>query len=174
MKASQLAMFTTPAAPAPVRDDHFSPCRRWRYWLSSIWEPSIRPLVVVGLNPSKADKRKNDPTVERVETRAHALGLGGFVMLNLFAWVSTEPAALLGVEDPVGEENDRWLREYTARGLVLCAWGTWGPTAKRDAAVLELLRDRDLHVLKLTRDGHPNHPLYLPYALRPTLWRSAA
>jgi hypothetical protein len=67
---------------------------------------------VIGLNPSTADHRKLDPTLRRVRNFAQKWGLGGFVMLNLFAYRATEPRDMKRAEDPVGPKNDRYIRGW--------------------------------------------------------------
>ena len=48
---------------------HFSPDRVYRYWLEIRWANG-RAINFLMLNPSTADEKKNDPTVERCERRA--------------------------------------------------------------------------------------------------------
>ena len=72
----------------------FSACNRYRYRLWRIWDESRKPLVMVMLNPSMANADQNDPTVERCQRRALKMGFGGLRVVNIFALVSTDPAAL--------------------------------------------------------------------------------
>ena len=150
---------------------HFSPCRRWRYWLTRTWDPAQAPLVVIGLNPSTADEHVDDHTVRRVVRFAARWGHGGLVMLNAFAWRSTDPKGLvaLGVE-PIGAENDATLVAQCRGRRVLCAWGVHGTLHDRGAQVLSLIQPvaREVVCLGTTKDGHPRHPLYLASALTPT------
>ncbi len=152
-----------------------SACRRYRYALWRTWHPAWVPLVVIGLNPSTADEETNDPTIERCERRARQLGLGGLVMLNLFAWRSTDPSLLpkdrSAIQEPNTNANDEALLEHTRTGLVVCAWGNGGEMQGRGWAVRLFLRreGRELYALKVTASGHPSHPLYLPYTLKPEL-----
>ena len=75
--------------------------------------------------------------------------------------------------------SDRSLRRPTGSAtradLVVCAWGVHGRLHDRAAAVRDLLAGAGVrpHVLRLTRDGAPAHPLYLPAALTPIGWPSA-
>ncbi len=43
---------------------------------------------------------------------------------------------------------------------------------RAQAVVMSIVADcgKSLFVLKLTKGGHPHHPLYLPNATRPSLW----
>ena len=52
----------------------YSDCERYRYALTRVWELQGRRLSFVMLNPSTATEVQNDPTVERCERRARALG----------------------------------------------------------------------------------------------------
>ena len=52
----------------------YSPCERYRYTLTRTWDGSGRKVAFVMLNPSTATEVQNDPTVERCERRARALG----------------------------------------------------------------------------------------------------
>ena len=150
----------------------FSNDRRYRYSLTRSWDAGPR-LNFVMLNPSTADEETNDPTIERCVRRAKSYGYGSLVVTNLFAYRSTNPGELKLVEDPVGGWNDdALLRQARASDAVVCAWGVDGRLLNRDRQVKSLFKRAGirLYVLKLSRDGYPCHPLYLPYSLKPVAW----
>lgn len=93
----------------------YSDCECYRYELTRIWDDSAARLAFVMLNPSKATELQNDPTVERCERRARALGFGAFRVTNIFAWRDTDPRAMRRAADPVGPANDNSL-------LAAAAW----------------------------------------------------
>jgi len=148
--------------------------RRYRYDLWRRWGPGTY-ICFVGLNPSTADETQNDPTVERCERRAHTMGYGGLRVVNIFARRSTDPKELYWPsEDPVGPENDAYiLRNARESSRVVCAWGTHGAHLGRGAAIEKMLRDAgvELYCLGLTKEGHPKHPLYIPYRTELRPWR---
>ncbi len=151
----------------------YSDCERYRYSLSRVWDPAGRKALFVMLNPSTATEVQNDPTVERCERRARALGFGAFTVTNIFAWRDTDPRKMRAAADPVGPENDAAILQATREAdQILAAWGTHGAHLGRGPAVEALLRGTGLpvHHLGLTKDGHPKHPLYIGYAQQPTLW----
>jgi len=153
----------------------FSPCKLYRYRLWRTWGDTA-PAVFVMLNPSTADEVENDPTVERCERRARAMGFGGLRVANIFALRSTDPSALYTNDDPVGPENDAAILESLAgAGLVVCAWGGHGNLNQRGQAVLNLIRSVGIvpHYLKLNNDGTPKHPLYVGYDVKPKAWEVA-
>ena len=151
----------------------YSDCETYRYALTREWGGGGRLLFVM-LNPSTADERRNDPTVERCERRARALGFGAMRVANIFAFRATDPRVLRRADDPVGPENDRVLAQSADwADMVLCAWGVHGAHLGRSARVEADLRSRAarLWCLGLTRAGVPRHPLYVGYAIRPSEWR---
>lgn len=149
---------------------NFSECRRYRYSLWRRWGDGPHAMFI-GLNPSTADETLDDPTIRRCIGFSKAWGYAGFVMTNLFAYRSTDPKVMKAVDDPVGLENDAALVMHAARaGIVVAAWGTHGAYRGRAQHVRELLPR--LHYLRLTAEGHPAHPLYLPGTLRPQEWAS--
>lgn len=148
----------------------FSPCRTWRYQLWRHWDESKPYVNFICLNPSDADEEDDDMTSIRVVDYSQQWGFGSSVITNLFAFATPKPKMMKQAADPVGPDNDRWLRE-TARGagLVVAAWGAHGTFLCRDQAVLRLV-NRPLHYLTLTSAGHPHHPLRLPKELTPQRW----
>lgn len=106
----------------------------------------------------------------------------GLVKVNLFSYRETEPRnLLLHLADASVDENDLEIMDQAKRAaLVVCAWG--GPyqpkdlaraVAERAAQVVDLLLHvkGELHVLALTKDGIPRHPLYLRGDLTPKRWK---
>ena len=151
----------------------YSDCERYRYELTRVWEPEGAKALFVMLNPSTATEVQNDPTVERCERRARALGFGAFRVCNIFAWRETDPRLMRKAADPVGPGNDAAIAEGCAwADRAVCAWGTHGAHLDRGPAVERLMRatGADLYHLGLSKHGHPKHPLYIGYAVQPVLW----
>lgn len=154
----------------------FSACKSYRYRLWRTWDAAKPPLVFCMLNPSTADAEADDPTVSRCKERARRMGAGGLVVVNLFALRSTDPKALYQHADPVGPDNDSAILDAASQGDLVCAWGNHGKLYGRAAKVLALLRAAGLPALALrvSKEGHPSHPLYLPYELQPQPFEAAA
>lgn len=150
------------------KDAVFSPCRKYRYGLSRRWADGPRAMFI-GLNPSTADETTDDPTIRRCVGFARAWGYGAIVMTNLFAFRATQPDDMKREPDPIGPENDITLKLLQATaGIVVAAWGVHGTHLQRDRQVRRMIQP--LHCLRLTKGGHPGHPLYLPASLTPMEW----
>ncbi|NVO56190.1 DUF1643 domain-containing protein [Rhodobacteraceae bacterium B1Z28] len=151
----------------------YSDCELYRYSLTRIWNQKGHKALFVMLNPSTATEVQNDPTVERCERRARALGFGAFQVTNIFAWRDTDPRKMRAAADPVGPDNDAAiLAGVDWSDQVIAAWGTHGAHLERGKAVEQLLRGtgQPLSHLGLTQGGHPKHPLYIAYSQQPELW----
>lgn len=172
------------------RETVFSHDRRYRYTLWREWG-NIEPVMdllcstererigtrdkfvqFIGLNPSTADERLDDPTIRRCIEYSKSWGYGAMCMTNLFAWRSTDPYQMRLVESPFGQDNEKWLFEIaTEADLVICAWGNHGEHLDAGKKLTEQLRHfcpEKLRCLKLnTKYGHPSHPLYLSASRKP-------
>jgi hypothetical protein len=124
------------------------------------------------LNPSTADETKDDATLRKCVGYAHRWGYSTVEIVNLFAWRSRDPKAL--ADDwarSIGPNNNEWIETAAqANHQIIVAWGT-NQTMGRDQTVLSLLRKyQDVYCLRTTAQGKPEHPLYLPSDLLPTLF----
>jgi hypothetical protein len=151
----------------------------YRYELLREWDGALPAILFVMMNPSTADVQFDDSTVAKCGRLARAWGFGALLVGNTFAYRCTDQRRLTEIADPIGPENDDALLAM-ARDAAVTVFA-YGKPAHR------LLRFRGLdvaqglarngvlpHVLKLTADGTPGHPLYMPEAgLRPVPWRVA-
>lgn len=150
----------------------YSDCERYRYLLTRVWASGPKALFVM-LNPSTATEVQNDPTVERCERRARALGFGAFRVTNIFAFRATDPRVMRAATDPVGPDNDAAILDSLPwADAVVCAWGNHGLHRERGRAVEAMLRSAGARLthLGLTGQGQPRHPLYVGYDRQPELW----
>ena len=145
----------------------YSPDRlyRWRYeWPIG----SGPPICWIGLNPGTGDREgRYRPTLQRMVDRSVHLGMGRFILVNLFSWRATDPrdlrAAAAAGHDIIGSDTDRVIAD-AVRGaaVVVAAWGHYGTLLSRERQVLDTIPD--LMCVGLTAKGHPRHPLYVPAA----------
>lgn len=143
-----------------------------------------RVLLFVGLNPSRADGLRDDPTLRRLQGFSHQCGYHHLVVLNLFARISPSPSLLCRCAEPIGTENDLILRSWFQQWAQQPTWDLWlgwgvgGGFRQRDEAVLNMLNNVSDQrgglpppfVTGLTKAGYPRHPLYLPSDVTRVAW----
>ena len=147
---------------------------QYRFLLERQWGDGQRATFVM-LNPSTADAGNDDPTIRRCIGYAKRWGYGKLAVVNLFSYRSTDPRELRNVSDPIGPQTDDYLIDVGAESaVVVAAWGNHGKLYRRDQCVRGLFERAGipLHYLRLTDEGQPWHPLYLPAALSPQLWEA--
>ena len=129
------------------------------------------PLVCFGINPSIATPDRLDPTVTRVRNFADRLGYDGWIMLNIYPQISTDPKGMhLNYDTALKKENERHIaKAVSGRSTLVAGWGT---EITRRPYLRPLLRDildlpevRGAQWVSLgapLRDGHPAHPSRRP------------
>lgn len=141
----------------------------YRYSLTREWTDGNGLLVSCMLNPSTANAAFDDPTLLRNMHFAAHWGFQKLEVVNMFAWRSPLPEALLAAKDPVGSLNDVAIDRALYRAdTVLVAWGNppradlfykrMVPTALR---IMNIATLRRIPVVCLgrTMHHHPKHPL---------------
>ena len=167
-----------PAALGAVR---FSGCGSYRWWLQRLWRPDQPRLLFIGLNPSRGDARRDDPTLRRLVRFARDGGYGGLEVVNLFSAVASRPERLRSLAEPIGGRTDAWIRRRAGAPEIQAIWLGWGNRGawwQRDRQVLALLcragRGKPWLMLGTTSRGQPRHPLYVPAAMPWQPWSPAA
>jgi hypothetical protein len=189
--SQQTALFDIPAAahdpggktmmplPPDVRGDWvISPDEMYRYELLREWDENLPVLMAVGMNPSTANPRFDDPTLYKERRYAIAWNFGTLLMGNAFAYRATDQKRLMDVSDPVGQDNDKHLLTMAERAdMILLAYDSPHKSLRwRGLEVARLLAKKHahkLHVLELSKDEIPKHPLYLKGTLKPFPWMPA-
>lgn len=155
--------------PEMFRDAVLSDDLQYRYRLDRRWSEGKRATFVM-LNPSTADASEDDPTLRRCMGFAQTWGYSAVRIVNLYAYRATKPADLWRADDPVGPENEAYLRTAgEGSDLLIAAWGA-NARPQRVDDVINLPGFERIHYLRLTQSGQPGHPLYLPKDLTPTPW----
>jgi hypothetical protein len=89
------------------------------------------------------------------------LGYGGFYMMNLFAYISSEPRDLLTCEDPLGENDGKLAEvEKLCTDVIIC-WGTFKQAKERIEKVLP--NYPHAKCFGLSKNGDPIHPMAMMY-----------
>lgn len=160
-----------------------SPCGLYRYDLRRVWDFDRRPCLFVMLNPSTADGDSDDPTIRKCVGFAERAGAGGLVVVNLFAFRATKPKDMFAATDPVGPDNDAWIKRQVGKSqMVVVAWGANVTKSNRP-----VIRDRPFAVRKMLAEmgagakclgvtgcGNPWHPLMVGYDVPLTDFQPAA
>ncbi|MBV1834722.1 DUF1643 domain-containing protein [Novacetimonas pomaceti] len=151
------------------------PGKCYRYTLTRTWDPARPAVMWLMMNPSVATEEGDDRTVAKCQRYARAWGYGSIFVGNTFAYRCTDQTRLMEVPDPVGPENDHYLLDMARRAdMVVAAYGSprYPALRERGTQVVRMLQDAGIavYVLRLSsRARRPEHPLYLPADLRPTL-----
>ena len=135
--------------------------KEYRYVLRRVWDSSKPKIAFVGLNPSVANEQADDNTVRKCINIARRDGFGEMVMLNAYAYCSTNPRGLDYQPDPKGELNDKYIvQECKTSSKIVIAWGSH-VSDERHNTLLKLLESFSLWCFAKNKDGKPKHPLYV-------------
>jgi hypothetical protein len=150
---------------------------RFRLWrvIPSVLDRRGTVLFIM-LNPSTADDKNDDPTIRRCMGYAERWAYKRLEVVNLSPIRATSPKELKYVKgqwQSTEEIQNEGIIEWAIgkANLVVAAWGAAVVDCGLETAaerVQELCED--LHVLGLTKYGHPRHPLYMPRDAKPTRW----
>ncbi|HTM67183.1 MAG TPA: DUF1643 domain-containing protein [Flavipsychrobacter sp.] len=141
-----------------------------------------KSLLVIGLNPSIADREVNDLTIRKVSTIAKINNFDSFIMLNLYGQRTPYPQKLHDILDmDIHEENIENIRNIfqtigkVSGCSVLAAWGetisarSYFPYCLK--VIYELAKPSCpnwLRLGELTKSGHPRHPSRASYSWKLT------
>ncbi|MER2263543.1 DUF1643 domain-containing protein [Methylobacterium oxalidis] len=188
-------LFGVAFADTIQRAASLSRCGTYRFTLTRTWSAEGGHVCFIGLNPSTADHRIDDPTVRRWIHFVRSWGYGGFTAVNLFPYRSASPAACREWARPAMAGLDWYardvlhfnnlptvVRDAKQAALVVACWGAgaWDPEWV-DHVIEEVQTGEapwpDLHCFALSQGGHPVHPMArgrnrIPDHAQPVLWRA--
>lgn len=142
----------------------------YRYELRRHLEGTGPRYCFVGVNPSTATDEVDDATVRKWNGFVRRWGGSGYLVVNAFAFRSTDVRGLAEAVDPVGPANNFYIDWAVHEvDVVVPCWGRAGKLPRtlrpRLDETLALLRrsGKPLRCLGYTEDGQPRHPLMLGY-----------
>lgn len=130
------------------------------------------PLICIGINPSTAKPDDLDNTLKSVERIALGNGFDSFLMFNVYAQRATDPNAMEKECNPeLHRENMEAFRYVLSISENPSIWAAWGSIIEKRQYLSRCLADmltigmeynaNWYHAGKVTKKGHPHHPLYL-------------
>ncbi|MBU7436480.1 DUF1643 domain-containing protein [Paraburkholderia fungorum] len=155
-----------------------SDCGTYRYFLERILAESGITVAFLGVNPATAEADISDQTDMKWRGFARLMGARRYIAGNPFAYRSVDVSDLARAPDPVGPDNDqylRWIIEQADR-LVPC-WGSRTKLPKPLRSRLDVVRDmifdsgKEIRIFGLTASGDPKHPLMLGYNTPLVEWK---
>ena len=131
-----------------------------------------RPLICIGINPSTAAPDDLDNTLKSVERIALHNGYDSFIMFNVYAQRATDPDDMERECNAIlHEENMKAFDYILGLSEEPAVWAAWGNIIEKRAYLPSCVRSMiDLGLKhnarwysagKISKKGHPHHPLYL-------------
>jgi hypothetical protein len=164
-----------------TRSAVISECTFYRWRLDRDLGTGGPSAAICGVNPSTADAEKDDHTIRKDMGFARRLGWGRIIKANKFGLRATDVNELKVARDPIGPENDLYLREiFQEADVVVFAWGPLSKLPKqlrsRWKAVAAIARDAGKTPMcwGTAKDGHPLHTLTLAYDTPFVPWKAPA
>lgn len=137
-------------------------------------EKGNNPLVCMGINPSTAEPNNLDRTLANVRRFSELYGYDGWLMLNVYPQRSTDPNGLhTDLDEKLHSSNLNYIAEYLSEYDQVDVWAAWGTLIGKRSYLGDVLRDiveglnsvgvRWVNIGKVSKNGHPHHPLYLSH-----------
>ncbi len=161
----------TPSSEYDIKKWLYAPnfYSEYRYILGT---RGINPLICIGINPSTAKPDDLDNTLKSVERIALGNGFDSFIMFNVYAQRATDPDAMEWDYNPLlHKENLEAFRYVLSISSAPAVWAAWGTIIEKRPYLPECVKDmvaageefgaKWYCAGKVSKKGHPHHPLYL-------------
>lgn len=139
----------------------FSEDGDYRYLLTRTWDKSKPKATVLMLNPSVADVLKMDRTIMNVMNYLiDSEEYGGLVVVNLFAYVSTDPKMLKHRDDDLEAKNNEYLDDtFDDSEIIIVAWtrDNYKPRKREVKNKLQSYQDK-IRCFEDASGTKPRHP----------------
>lgn len=117
----------------------FSKNKKYRYYLKKTWGKGNKNIAFLMFNPSKADTRKSDNTVNNATNYAVENGFDSITIVNLFSYMSTDKKDFKNREYFFEKINNEYIEEALNEcEEFVIAWER-GIHKKRKMEVLKIL-----------------------------------
>lgn len=134
-------------------------------------ETGQRTLICSGINPSTAEPENLDNTLTAVRRFARDHGYDSWLMINVYPQRATNPNDLHAeMDNELHRLNLQAIESVFAAGKT-DIWAAWGTLIHKRKYLAGCLNDiyqisqkysvNWLSIGKITKAGHPHHPLYL-------------
>ena len=140
-----------------IRKAEFSIDKKERYSLKREWDKSKNKILYIMLNPSKADDKKDDPTIRRLVNFTKKFNYGGFLVGNIFTTITPNPKEIDKSKGISGRNLEELLKLINTVDQIVYAWGN---TTEEPQLLKELVLSPKCFGKNF--NGTPKHPLYLP------------
>ena len=149
-----------------IREASFSIDKKERYSLAREWDKSKNKILYIMLNPSKADDKKDDPTIRRLINFTKKFNYGGFLVGNIFTKITPNPKEIDKSKGISGRNLEELLKLINTVDQIVYAWGN---TIEEPQFLKELVLSPKCFGKNF--NGTPKHPLYLPKNSKLTAYR---
>lgn len=149
-----------------------------RYSLWRTWDYNKPRIMFIGLNPSRANAVKTDPTITRCINFANQWNFGSLFFANLFSFRTPYVSGPIPEKKLAEDEDWQLLIENLHRthtdvtdehlqkmisksATIVCCWGSWKIPGfiLRTKEVVGMIQKP--YCFGTNTDGQPKHPLYL-------------
>ena len=132
-----------------------------------------KPLICIGINPSTAQPDNLDNTLKSVERIALSNGYDSFIMFNVYSQRATRPDDMEKEFNVKMHSENMQAFEYILKKADTTPdiWAAWGSIIEKRDYLYTCLEDMIeigkrynvnwYSVGKMSKAGHPHHPLYL-------------
>ncbi len=128
-------------------------------------------ILCFGANPSTATPGNLDNTLKSVERLAKNNGYDSWIMMNIYPQRATNPNDIhFEIDYSIHQKNLEFI-EVILKNKIRDIWAAWGNLIEKRKFLKHCLKDiymlttkyncNWLTIGKITKKGHPRHPLYL-------------
>ncbi|MDA3056328.1 MULTISPECIES: DUF1643 domain-containing protein [unclassified Campylobacter] len=140
-------------------------CEKTNTCRFSLGKNGNKNLMIIGFNPSTANKEVSDPTMNSVIKFCEFNGYDGYIMVNAYPFISTNPSEIK-FDEKIIPQNLKHIKDKIKEleiSDILLAYGDMNmPNFMLKALfeILNIVEDKNIFVIKTLKSGIPAHPLY--------------